>query len=67
MFAENFTTMSGKITKKNSGSNEVDANKLIRKKELENRALKKILDFLEKEKKDRQAKTDHANQSNLNQ
>ncbi len=59
--------MSGKMTKKNSGINEVDAEKLIRKKELENRALKKILDFLEKEKKDRQAKTDHANQSNLNQ
>lgn len=45
----------------------MDANQLIRKKELENSALKKILDFLEKEKKDRQAKTDHANQSNLNQ
>lgn len=59
--------MSGRIKKKNSGSNEVDADKLIRKKELENSALKKILDFLEKEKKDRQAKTDHANQSNLNQ
>lgn len=59
--------MSGRIKKKNSGHHEMDANQLIRKKELENSALKKILDFLEKEKKDRQAKTDHANQSNLNQ
>jgi len=54
--------MSSKISKKNSkhfsSFNNIDAQKLIEKKEHENSALKKILDFLDKEKISRQKGTD---------
>jgi len=57
MFAENFKHMPGKIKKQNSGNNEMDAIRLIRRKELQNSALKKLLDFLEKERVERQSKS----------